>query len=112
MERFDGEIQKSRVWSVFRHRYKMELNEDQLDLINEIYYKARKESAKDMVLYRLVNVAFGVILFIIWLFILGTTVEKYFYLCVSLLYVVYNAIHGLKSKVKYRSIKRKDFSNE
>lgn len=112
MEDFKGVGQKATIWMIFRKKYKLTLTEEQLELINEIYYKARKESAKDVVLYRLVNLFYSLIMIIIWFYLRGSTIEKYFFPCVLILFALLNLIYGFIGKLNHRSIKRVDFSNE
>lgn len=92
------------VWRRLQMNFKITLNDDHLDVIDEIYFDHQKEAIKTIGIYRLINVVFGLIALGVWFGVRETEFEKWFFGCSTLLFLIVNVINGIQVKMKHRRL--------
>lgn len=89
----------------FRLQYGVTLTQAQLDDIHDFYHEARKQSLKDVIYYRFINMMLGVIASLLFFIIDESPWDSWFLLIVLALFVFYNQIHGIINWMQYKRIK-------
>ena len=85
--------------------YNVTLTQAQLDDIHDFYHENRKQSLKDIIYYRFINMVLGFI-FLIAMFIFSESYrENWFQMIVLAVFFFYNQIHGLMNWIQYKRIK-------
>lgn len=99
--------QRFLVWRNLKSKHKIDLTEEQVEMIDDIYFRARLENIKTVVIYRLVNVVFSIAGLILYLITRETRAEKYIFLVLTAFFGFYNFFYVLKGKSDHTRLKSK-----
>ncbi len=99
--------QRFLVWRNLKSKHKIDLTEEQVELIDNIYFRARLDNIKNVVLYRFVNCVFSIAGLILYLVLRETSAEKYVFLVLTALFGFYNFFYVLKGKSDHKRLKSK-----
>lgn len=94
---------KTHIFRHFRWVYKICLTQAQLDDIHDFYHEARKQSLKDLIYYRFINMSLTIVMIIV-LSIFGQ--PSWILIALLALFVIYNQIHGIINWIQYKRIKQ------
>lgn len=101
--------QKYLIWRRMKAKFRIDLKDKHLDLIEDVYYESRKENVKNVGIYRFINVIFSIFSFLIWLLVSGTKFEKWTFLIIIFVFLLINLVQLFRQYVFYRRLKDKNF---
>lgn len=107
-----SKIHKHLAKQLFHKKHKIELNSVHLDDIDDIYSDVIKESIKMVGFFRFVNFSIGLCFLVLFFFLKGTEVGKWFFVILMLLFCLYNLIHCFFNYKQHRKIKRTNVDGE
>lgn len=94
---------KYKIHQHFRLMYDVTLTQSQLDDIHEFYHEIRKQSLKDLIYYRFINMSLTIVMIVV-LSIFGQ--PSWILIALLALFVIYNQIHGIINWIQYKRIKQ------
>ena len=97
---------KHAIYLHFKGMYKIEFTQAQLDDINDIYFEAKKESLKDLIVYRFINMMLGVVFLICFMIFVESWTDSWLALLIWTFFVFYNKIHGIINWIQYKRLKQ------
>lgn len=102
---------KYMVYRMMKKEHQIELKDEQLNTIDDVYLLERKSVIFRVGIYRSLNAWWSILLIILFYLIRNVSWNKYVFVALMVLFFIYNIIHIWNNIVEYRSLKSNKLKN-
>lgn len=94
------------IWRNLKLKHKLNLTEEQLDVIDRVYFGAQIDERRIAGTYRLVNMIFGILAIIFWIIFEGQF-REWIFLILTISFTFINIFYGIRAKLMIRKLKER-----